>query len=511
MATDALIEGRTSVARGAGRPIIRRAGVVVSTGGVLGVIGQLLFFEVGLGINFPLAVALLVAGGWLLRSRAAKPDRRDAWLAPAAVAFAAFAAIRADSTILALDILTSLALTGGALASFGGRTVVARSFDRLIQLGVGLLGWAAGGAIAALADAGGAMTSARSAARRAAPVIPVVRGLAIAAPLVLIFLALFSAADAVFAQMIDDLVGFELDVDDAPWRIGLAAGMAWLAAGGLALGASSPLPTAQTPATRRRRTLGATEVATVLVALNAVFIAFVAVQVAYLFGGLDTLRASGMTYADYARRGFFELVAVAALAGAVVVAADRIARHRGPELVAAAIGLVLLTGVVLVSAAMRLRMYQEVYGWTELRFYVLATIGLLAIVLVGLVATLATNRVRWIGHVVIAAALGVGFVLNVIGPVRFITDQNVARLLDPRLVPPNGSVGLDVSYVAGLGDDAIPALVRALPALEEQDAEFLRAQLDSRRRELGEEPGLAAWQAWNAARAAALDALEATR
>ena len=42
---------------------------------------------------------------------------------------------------------------------------------------------------------------------------------------------------------------------------------------------------------------------------------FVGLQIAYLFGGLDTLVAAGMTYSDYARRGFFELVAAACLAG----------------------------------------------------------------------------------------------------------------------------------------------------------------------------------------------------
>lgn len=510
MAAEAALEPTVPVERRSPRAAVRRAGLVIGTAGALGVAGQLIFYGVGLGINFPLAVALLLAGGWFLRSRT-PTDRRDSWLAPAAIAFACFAAVRADATILALDVFTSLALAGGALASFGGRPVVTRSFGALIQLGVGMLGWAGGGALGALGDARHAMPSLRSAAQRGATAVPIVRGLAIAAPLVLVFVALFAAADAVFARMIDDVVGFEPDLGDMPWRLGLAAIIAWLAAGGIALAASVPIPTGQLSAPRRRRGLGTTEVVTVLLALDAVFLAFVAVQVAYLFGGLDTLEASGMTYADYARRGFFELVAVAALAGAVVVAADRIARDRGRVLVAAAIGLVLLTGLVLVSAAMRLRMYQEAYGWTELRFYVLATIGVLAIGLVGLVATLWLNRVRWIGHIVIVAALAVGFVLNVIGPVRFITEQNVARLFEPQLVPPNGSSGLDVWYVAGLGDDAIPTLLRALPALDRPEAEFLRAQLDQRLAELDGEPGLDAWQAWNAGRAAARDALEAAR
>lgn len=248
---------------------------------------------------------------------------------------------------------------------------------------------------------------------------------------------------------------------------------------------------------------------TVLVVVNAIFAVFVVLQAAYLFGGLDTLAASGLTYAEYARRGFAELVVVAILAGALVVGADRFARPRSTSVVVGAIGLTALTGVVVASAAMRLMLYQDAYGWTELRFYVLATIGWLAIGTLGLAVAIVLDRVRWIGHALVAAALLVGLVLNVIGPARFITEQNVARLLDPSLVPPNGQTGLDAAYVVRLGDDAVPALLRALPALDGPSAALLAESLAFRLDELRDDPGLSAWQAWNAGREAARDALEA--
>jgi hypothetical protein len=52
----------------------------------------------------------------------------------------------------------------------------------------------------------------------------------------------------------------------------------------------------------------------VLVVIDAVVGLFVGLQIAYLFGGQSTIVAAGMTYSDYARRGFFELVAAACLA-----------------------------------------------------------------------------------------------------------------------------------------------------------------------------------------------------
>jgi hypothetical protein len=323
----------------------------------------------------------------------------------------------------------------------------------------------------------------------------------------IVFIALFSAADAVFARLVGNVFGFELDLGDAAWRLALAGGLAWVAAGALGIVGSSP-PSAVAEGRRSAWRIGSTEVVTVLVVVNAIFAVFVGLQAAYLFGGLDTLEASGLTYASYARRGFAELVVVAILAGGLIIGADRLVRRQTPGVIVGAIGLAMLTGIVIVSAAMRLMLYQDAYGWTELRLYVLATIGWLAIGTATLILALAFDRVRWMGHALLAAALAVGLVLNVLGPARFITEQNVARLLDPSLVPPNGRTGLDAGYLMGLGDDAIPALVRALPALDDGNAAVLSETLAFRLAELREQPGLSAWQAWNAGREAARAALE---
>src|SRR6187455_465037 len=183
------------------RPVVLRAGLILLAAGALGIIGQILFFDVAAGVNLPLALGLLAVGGWLLRS-ARRPATIDIWLGPAAILFAAFAAIRADPFIVACDVL----------ASYGGRSVVARPFAALIGLGIGTAGWVLGGAIAAVTDATRALPSGRTAARRAAPALPVLRGLLIALPLLVIFVVLFSSADAVFARRLEDLFGWELDL-----------------------------------------------------------------------------------------------------------------------------------------------------------------------------------------------------------------------------------------------------------------------------------------------------------
>jgi hypothetical protein len=84
-------------------PSIRHAGRAVLAAAVLGLAGQLLFVDVGLGVNFPIAIGLLLVAGWRLGSRTPPLTSVDAWLAPAALAYAAFAAVRAAPNIVTLD------------------------------------------------------------------------------------------------------------------------------------------------------------------------------------------------------------------------------------------------------------------------------------------------------------------------------------------------------------------------------------------------------------------------
>jgi hypothetical protein len=492
--------------RAEGRSPIRQAGRVVLVGSALGLAGQLLFFDVGLGVNFPLAIVLLLVGGWLTRSPRGRIHPLDAWLGPAAIALAAGTAVRADTTVLALDVVGSLALAGAALASFAGRIVVAQALTATVGTVVTAAGWLAGGAAPALGAARRDVPAGAFSVDRIGRGVPVLRGLLIATPIVFVFVVLLTSADAVFSRFVTDAI--DVDLGDAPGRLVVAGVVGWIAIGGLALAAAAPPDSRargdRLPAFR----LGSTEAVTVLVAVNAVFITFVALQGAYLFGGLDTMAAAGLSYAEYARRGFFELLAVAVLATGLVIALERLVGKREPRIIGGGVALTALTGVILVSSAVRLRLYQEAYGWTELRIYVVAAIVVIGIVLVALAVSLVADRVRWIGHVAIVACLAVGLGLNVIGPVRLITEHNVARILDPNLVSEDGRPGLDEFYLTTLGDDAVPHLLRALPHLDEARAGYLRADLRLRLDELRRSPGLEAWQAWNLGREAARDALE---
>jgi len=480
----------------------------------IGIAAEVLLYGPALGINVPLIVAAVLGAGWVLRRRGRAPDPLDAWLPPAALVLASLVAIRADPFLGLLDIAAAAALTGAALAAFSGLPVTRRSASVVVATGAWVFESALGGMARVLRDAR-PPRDADAPRRPPAWAAPVARGLVLAVPLALIFAVLFASADPIFRRGFDDVLGLRIDLGDLPGRVLFVVAVAWLVGGLLRVSAVgiSELERASLGAAARStpiasgRQLGPTEAITVLIGVDLVVGLFVALQVAYLFGGLDTLAAAGMTYSDYARRGYFELVAAAGLAGGLLVALEYAVARRTRPYVALAIGLVGLTVVVLASAALRLQLYQDAYGWTELRLYVAVSIAAMAVTLVAMAAALATDRTRWVGHVMAVTGLVALVGLNVLAPAAFVAQRNVDRVIDPTLVPPDGWAGLDVEYLAVLPDDAIPVLVEALPRLPEAERDDVARLLYTRRWELASDPAFASPAAWNLGRERARAAL----
>jgi hypothetical protein len=286
------------------------------------------------------------------------------------------------------------------------------------------------------------------------------RGFGLGLPLLALFGGLFMAADAVFKNLVTSAVPNL----DHPLEHGfIVLGTAWLSAGLLRdlLAAKeeermvSPAALARTQA---RLSLGATELAVALAVLNALFLAFVLVQFRYLFGGHDLVESRAhLTYAQYARHGFFELVVVSILVLVVLLAADASLRgngSRGKLFVRALSGVLLaLVFVVMASALQRMRLYEQAYGLTQLRVYAIGVIGWLAAVFTWFGATVLRGRRSIFPIGAVVAGFFATAVLNVVNPDALIARTNLERSR------------VDVSYVAGLSDDAVPAMLDELPTL----------------------------------------------
>src|SRR5207247_1533398 len=78
--------------------------------------------------------------------------------------------------------------------------------------------------------------------------------------------------------------------------------------------------------------LGIVPTGTALGVLDLLFLVFVVIQLRYFFGGAELIeRTIGLTYAEYARRGFFELVTASALVLPILVGGDWALRHEPRE------------------------------------------------------------------------------------------------------------------------------------------------------------------------------------
>lgn len=492
----------------------------------IGALTNVLFDGPALGLNVLILVAVSLAAAWRFRRQGRAPDPLDAWLPVAAIVLAAFVAVRADPFLAVLDTLAALACCGLSAAAFSGLAVTRRSASVVVAIGLWVAALVGIGALRILGSARRDPAAPRPG--RPAWLAPVGRGLLLAIPLALMMATLFASADPIFRRGLDDLLGLRIDLGDLPGRVLFAVSAAWLAAGFLAIAANGipepavgslegmPINGSSLGAAARTAErpwagfLGTTEAVVVLVAVVGVAALFVGLQVGYLFGGLDTLAAIGMTYADYARRGYFELVAAAGLAGGILVGLDLAIVRRPRIYLALALTLVALTIAVLVSAAVRLGLYQDAYGWTELRLYVAVSIAALAVTLLALGALLLAAQTRWLGHAMAAIGLVSLIALNAMAPSAFVAERNVARAIDPSLVPPDGWSGLDLDYLAVLPDDAIPVLADALPRLPAEYADPLRDLLAARARELAGDPAYAGIASWNLGRERAREALART-
>jgi hypothetical protein len=283
----------------------------------------------------------------------------------------------------------------------------------------------------------------------------VVRGLLIALPLVTLFALLLSSADPVFADWLKKV----FDLEKLPeylfrlWYI-LMIG-AFLV--GIYLHAIAPRWETKKPETMKawmKPFLGATETGIILGAIDLLFIAFVVIQVRYLFGGVANISETGYTFAEYARRGFGELVAVAVLSLMLYLGLNTISKResKAAEITFSVVSLLLmaLVLVMLASSLQRLMLYEGAYGFSQLRTYTHVFIYWLAgLILVAMALELLRKRGRF-ALVLLFAVVGFAASLAIINVDAFVTRQNVARAVQGE--------DLDFNYLLRLSDDAVPAI-----------------------------------------------------
>ncbi|HET7010999.1 MAG TPA: DUF4173 domain-containing protein [Anaerolineales bacterium] len=485
---------------------LARPGVLLMVAGILGLAFEILFYGHRPGVSIFLWCALGVAG--LLVSAAAervRPSASALALLGLLLALGWMTYVRLEPLTVMLDvglILVCLALVmrltqHNLLFDFGWIDMALATVTAPLEAWVRpwpIIGQQWGSSI-------------REEGRRKV-VFSVLRGLALALPVLVVFGALLGAADLVFGDYLEAALRW-LDLDRLAEYAGrftlmVAVGVFCLGAMVVALrpqpeprlvGKSQPLVAPF---------LGATEAIIILVALDLLFAAFVAVQFTYLFGGEANIHIAGYTYAEYARRGFGELVAVGVLSLGLIYALSAVTRRSTSAARKAygwlSSGLVVLVGVILVSAYQRLALYESAYGFSRLRTYTHVALIWLGLTFIAFLILLWRERLRLVAPVALAVAAGFTLSLGLVNVDAFIVERNVERF--------NASGDVDVAYLLALSEDAMPGLVGLARLAPEEVREELLPQLACRRSALRNDAARVSWPSRHASRDRALAGLE---
>jgi hypothetical protein len=426
------------------------------------------------------SLMVLVSTAALLSSGRLRTRASAACLATATV-LGAFLTIRSSAPLLAIDLLAAAAAIGlagllareGKLSDLPARVLASRA------------ALAAAHAVATVPFLAVPLRRALS-ARRGLRCSAAVRGVMIALPIIVVLGALLASADVVFASAIR----VEVPVpEDAVGHAALVV-VGALALGGVLRVASSSAHDVAAPVAR----IGVVEWTIVLGGVVALLGAFAVSQLVTVAGGArHVLETEGLTYAEYARRGYGQLLAVVVLTGLVLAALRTFAAERSSRrFVWMAEALVALTAVVLVIAIRKLGLYEDAYGWTMLRLLAKAgAVWIMAVLALTAVRVAGVRRdVDWLVPASLAAGVLVLLTLNVMNPEATIARHNLDMTRE-----------VDARYLVDLSDDAVPAIVDALPGLEPGARSAVVSQLCSTPSD-GDRGVLA----WNAARAAAEDA-----
>ena len=281
---------------------------------------------------------------------------------------------------------------------------------------------------------------------RASKIVRGLRAALVAAPFIVGTLLLLQAGDAVFAEFVNP----DIDLGSV---IGHASLVLLFVIGIVVLRTATDATACDTD---RHGTFGVLEVLTMLGLAAAVLVLFVVSQlVAVTNVGDRFVRATGMTPAEYARSGFFQLCWATLAIVVLLVLIRRLAtpstlRDRGVRILAAAVPTLAL-GLVLVSLSRMVR-YDDAFGMTMLRLWAVgATVWLgILLVLMAVRSAIAGTGRQWIGGSVLLVAVALVLFADIVNPEAFIVRHNAARARTAATV--------DLGYLGSLSDDAVPQI-----------------------------------------------------
>lgn len=465
----------------------------------LGLLFDYLLFDKFIGISFVIYAALLLAILFsLLKAFKIPYNKVVFWYVLPILFFATMTAVRGSKFLQFWDFV----LTMGLLLLFShqliGRSIKNCLFldyvKTAVLLPLNMLGKSFN-SMGRLLKFGSGIRDSRKSSQ-------VAKGILITLPIAIFFVALLASADLAFNRLVAGIFNFNININPSVvaqiwWALVFA--FIWL---GTYIYILENVNVAEAPPFPERPLdfkLGTIEAGILFGTLNALFLLFVLVQLHYLFAGQSAITSLGFTYAEYAHKGFVELVAVALLTfGLIFIAEKYIGKKDSGHFSWFKVlsgTLIILTLVIMASAFMRLNIYEQAYSFTLLRVLVQAFIIWLAAVFLWLGYKIlfgVNNRSFVFG--IFLSVIAFFVVFNLLNPEAFIVRKNIDQFAQ------EGK--LDTGYLFTLSSDAVPEIFRLLqmPGLKDRYGQELPALAATTLKLMRSKESGQPWQSFNFSR-----------
>ncbi|MDO0825750.1 DUF4153 domain-containing protein [Desulfosporosinus nitroreducens] len=318
-------------------------------------------------------------------------------------------------------------------------------------------------------------------------------GLAISIPLLMIVISLLTAADQVFKHLIDEVLSSfgSINLSDFPLQglLVLLISIIVFSYTWSFLKSNDSIQTQiQQGALENNKSIWDPIISiTILSLINCVYLVFILIQFAYMFGAINNALPPDFTYAEYARRGFFELLMVTLINFTLLLSSIKFTKTDG-KLVARTVRilhslLVLCTMVILSSAFLRMSLYEAAYGYTYLRVLTHSFMIFLFILFVIALYKIWNEHVSLLKPYIVITLMAY-LILNFANIDVLIAKNNIERYIE--------TGKLDTHYLRNLSYDSIPVLVKLL---DEENTPFdLKQYLLEQQSELTKDRE---WQSFN--------------
>jgi hypothetical protein len=456
--------------------ILKKKNIFIWSVLLIGWLFDFLFWVKEPGISIPIFLLILAVGGfWLASQQELTPARTIYWLLIPAGFFGIMSVVRFEPMTTFLNIAGAFALLailghsflGGKWWQYAFRDYLGGAFSLGLDTFIRPIAvFTSQPKPEAETENEQGQADKKQGIRTS---LSILRGVLIAFPIVLVFAGILAEADPIFDQAIGDFLEiFKIDnLGEYIFRAILISIIAYIVLGVYlhAFYKNHDQGISGEKTHWLKPFLGITEATIVLGSINLLFLAFVIVQFQYFFGGQGNINLAGFTYAEYARRGFGELITVAVFSLLLFMGLSFVTRKEDQRehRIFSILGIVLfaLVTVILVSSFQRLLLYEQVYGFTRLRIYTHVFIIWLGGLLLVVSLLQAFRKQGYFALAVLIAGLGFITTLNIANVDALIVRQNISRYQDGE--------PLDIGYLASLSEDIIPTLYNFYNEAESRD------------------------------------------